>query len=139
MKKTIKETKKEKSNSIENLNKLKHDCISLEWLKNRKIQYLLIILIGVLISIPFLWLQIKTTDDGWLHLLRLIGVSNSFENSTFPLVLPYFCNNWGYSMTAFYPPIVTYIPYILGLISGSFANGLKLFATIATIVSGIFM
>ena len=139
MKKTIEETKNEKSCLIEKLNKLKHNCMSLEWLENRKIHYLLIILIGVLISLPFLWLQIKTTDDGWLHLLRLIGVDKAFKNGTFPLVLPYFCNNWGYSMTAFYPPIVTYIPYILGLISGSFANGLKLFATIATIFSGIFM
>ena len=105
----------------------------------RSVHYLLIIAIGLLISIPFLWVQIRTTDDGWLHLLRLIGVDNSFTNGTFPLVAPYFCNNWGYSMTAFYPPIVTFIPYLLGIISGSFSIGLKLFATLATILSGIFM
>ena len=105
----------------------------------RSIHYLLIIAIGLIISIPFLWVQIRTTDDGWLHLLRLIGVDNSFTNGTFPLVAPYFCNNWGYSMTAFYPPIVTFIPYLLGIISGSFSTGLKIFATFATILSGIFM
>lgn len=105
----------------------------------RSIHYLLIIAIGLIISIPFLWLQIRKTDDGWLHLLRLIGVDNAFTNGTFPLVIPYFCNNWGYSMNAFYPPIVTYIPYLLGIFSGSFAIGLKLFATLTTILSGIFM
>ena len=110
-------------------------------IKNNKItHYLLIIIIGILISIPFLWVQIKTTDDGKFHLLRLIGLNNAIKSSSFPfLVFPFFCNDWGYSMTTFYPPIVTYIPYILGIISRSFANGLKLFAMITTIFSGIFM
>src|SRR5699024_10191610 len=43
------------------------------------------------------------------------------------------------SMTAFYPQIVTYIPYILGLISGTFVNGLKIFAALTVVLSGIFM
>ena len=42
-------------------------------------------------------------------------------------------------MTSFYPPIVTYIPYILSFFTNNFANALKLFAMITTILSGIFM
>lgn len=106
----------------------------------RSIHYVIICIIGLLISIPLLWVQIRTTDDGWLHLLRLIGLDNSMEKGSFPfLVFPYLCNDWGYSMTAFYPTIVAYVPYILGLISGAFYNGLKLFAVLTTILSGIFM
>ena len=106
----------------------------------RSIHYIIIIAVGLLISLPFLWLQIRSMDDGFIHLLRLIGLENAMEKGSFPfLVFPYFCKDWGYSMTAFYPPIVAYVPYILGLISGTFANGLKLFATFRTILSGIFM
>ena len=107
---------------------------------NKIIHYSIIIIIGILVTIPFLWVQIYTSDDGRFHLLRMIGLDNAFQHSSFPfLVFPFFCNDWGYSMTAFYPPIVTYIPYILGIISGTFVNGLKIFAGFTTILSGIFM
>ena len=108
--------------------------------KSKKyIHYILIIIVGLLISIPLFWIQLRYTDDGSIHLLRLIGLDKAFENGNFPLVFPYFCNNWGYSMTAFYPPIVGYLPYVLGLISGAFHVGMKLFASLTLILSGIFM
>ena len=106
----------------------------------RWIHYLIIVIIGILVSIPFLWVQIYLSDDGKFHLLRLIGLDNAMEYGSFPfLVFPFFCKNWGYSMMTFYPPLVTYIPYILGLISGAFTTGLKLFAGLTVIFSGIFM
>lgn len=104
------------------------------------IHYILIIIIGLSLMIPFLWMQIRPTDDGWLHLIRLIGLNKSINQGEFPFfVFPYICKDFGYSMTAFYPPVVAYIPYILGLISNCFAIGLKLFATLTMILSGIFM
>lgn len=104
------------------------------------IHYVILIVIGILIMIPFIWMQIRPTDDGWLHLIRLIGLDNSIKQGEFPfLVFAYICRDFGYSMMAFYPPIVAYIPYILGLISSSFAVGLKLFATLTVVLSGIFM
>ena len=106
----------------------------------RSIHYAIIIIIGLLISIPFFWVQIRNSDDGWLHMLRLIGIDNAIEKGAFPfLVAPYLCNNWGYSMTAFYPTIVAYVPYMLGLISGSYFNGLKIFGALTTVLSGVFM
>ena len=113
----------------------------LDAIKNkRSIHYAIIIIIGLLISIPFFWVQVRNSDDGWLHMLRLIGIDNAMEKGAFPfLVAPYLCNNWGYSMTAFYPTIVAYVPYVLGLISGSFFSGLKIFGALTTVLSGIFM
>ena len=106
----------------------------------RWIHYIIITVIGILVCIPFLWVQIYLSDDGRYHLLRLLGLDNSMEYGSFPfLVFPFFCKNWGYSMMTFYPPLVTYIPYILGLISGAFNTGLKLFAGLTIIFSGIFM
>lgn len=110
-------------------------------IKTKKvIHYIIIIIVGLLVSIPLKWLQLRATDDGWLHLLRSIGIDNAVNYAKFPfLVQPFFCNDWGYSMTAFYPTIVSYLPYFLGLIAGTFANGLKVFASITIILSGIFM
>lgn len=106
----------------------------------RSLHYIIIIIIGLLISIPFIWLQIRDTQDGWLHVLRVTGLSYSLSESSFPfLVAPYYCCDWGYAMLAFYQTIVTYVPFILGFISGSFVLGVKLFAVLATILSGIFM
>ena len=113
----------------------------IEWLKTKRwIHYLLIIIVGILVCIPFLWVQIKMSDDGKFHLLRLIGLDNAFKYGSFPfLVFPFFCKDWGYSMMTFYPPLVTYIPYILSFITGMFSDGLKFFAVLTTSLSGIFM
>ena len=113
----------------------------IEWLKTKRwIHYLLIIIVGILVCIPFLWVQIKMSDDGKFHLLRLIGLDNAFQYGSFPfLVFPFFCKDWGYSMMTFYPPLVTYIPYILSFITGMFSDGLKFFAVLTTSLSGIFM
>ena len=106
----------------------------------RWVHYLIIVVVGILVSLPFLWVQLQTCDDGKFHLLRLIGLDNASEYGSFPfLVFPFFCKNWGYSMMTFYPPLVTYIPYVLSFITGMFSDGLKIFAALTTILSGIFM
>ncbi len=113
----------------------------IEILKTKKsAHYIIIVVIGLLISIPFIWLQIRDTQDGWLHVLRVLGLNYSLSESSFPfLVAPYYCCDWGYAMLAFYQTIVTYVPYLLGLISGSTILGIKLFAVLTTILAGVFM
>ena len=113
----------------------------LELLKTKKsVHYAIIIIISLLISIPLIWLQFGDTHDGRLHILRILGLGYSFSESAFPyLVAPYYCCDWGYAMLAFYQTIVTYVPYVLGLISGSVLIGMKLFVVLTTILSGIFM
>lgn len=113
----------------------------LEALKNKRcVPYIIITIIGILVSLPLIGLQIRGTDDGWLHLIRIIGIDNAVKNESFPfLIQPFFCNDWGYSMTAFYPSIVSYVPYFLSIFMGSFINGIKIFAAITVILSGITM
>ena len=113
----------------------------LEALKNKRcVPYIIITIIGILVSLPLIGLQIRGTDDGWLHLIRIIGIDNAIKNESFPfLIQPFFCNDWGYSMTAFYPSIVSYVPYFLSIFMGSFINGIKIFAAITVILSGITM
>lgn len=112
-----------------------------EVVKEKKwIHYLIIIVIGLLVAIPFFWVQLRETDDGYVHILRTLSVGLSFENGEFPYLLtPFFCRNFGYTMTVFYGPLVTYLPYALSLITNSVHIAIKIFSAITIPVSGIFM
>lgn len=113
----------------------------IEMMKVKKwIHYVIIILIGLAVAIPFFWVQLRETDDGYVHLLRTISVGLSLEHGAFPYLLtPFFCRNFGYTMTAFYGSFVTYMPYLLGLIANSAHIGIKLFSAFTIPLSGIFM
>ena len=109
-------------------------------IENKWTHYIVITIIGLLISVPMLNMQIVETHDGSIHLLRIIGLNISMENSEFPfLLIPYYCRNFGYSMSAIYPQIVTYIPFLLGILTKSFNLGLKLFTMLTIPISGICM
>ena len=109
-------------------------------IENKWTHYIVIAIIGLLISMPMLNMQIVETHDGSIHLLRIIGLNISMENSEFPfLIIPYYCRNFGYSMSAIYPQLVTYIPFLLGILTKSFILGLKLFAMLTIPISGICM
>ena len=53
--------------------------------ENRWIHYLIIIIIGVILSIPLLNnVQIRETHDGALHFLRLLGTVDTLEIGQIP-------------------------------------------------------
>lgn len=109
-------------------------------IENKWTHYIIIAIIGLLISIPMLNMQIIETHDGSIHLLRIIGLNNSMKNSEFPfLIAPYYCKDFGYSMSAIYPQLVTYIPFLFAMITKSFNLGLKIFAMLTIPISGICM
>lgn len=108
--------------------------------ENSTISYMIIILIGILLSIPLTKIQIRDTHDGPLHMLRLIGTIDTLEIGQFPpLINQNYCGGVGYSMNLFYPPLVTYIPLLLKFITSNYMETLKLFAAICIIASGITM
>ena len=46
----------------------------------RSIHYVIIIIIGLLVSVPFFWVQICPSDDGAYHFLRIIGLDFAIKN-----------------------------------------------------------
>lgn len=108
--------------------------------ENKWIHYAIIIVIGIILSVPLLKIQIRDTHDGFLHLLRLIGTNNAFKIGEFPpLITPYYCNNGGYAMNLFYNPLVTYIPLLIKLFTPTYAIALKVFGGLCIVLSGIAM
>lgn len=108
--------------------------------ENKWIHYSIIIIIGIILSIPLCKIQIRDTHDGFLHLLRMIGTNNTFKIGEFPpIVAPYYCNGGGYAMNLFYNPLVTYIPLLIKLFTPTYAMALKVFAGVCIVLSGITM
>lgn len=108
--------------------------------ENKWIHYAIIVIIGVILSLPLIKIQIRDTHDGFLHLLRMIGTNNSFKIGQIPpIIAPYFCNGGGYSMNLFYNPLVTYIPLLIKLFVPSYAVALKIFGGLCIVLSGITM
>lgn len=109
--------------------------------QNKWLHYLLIAIIGIILSIPFLnFVQIRDSHDGSLHMLRLMGTVDTLKIGQFPpLINQNYCNGAGYSMNLFYPPLVTYLPLLIKLFTQTYMGALKIFAVIAIILSGITM
>lgn len=60
--------------------------------ENKWLHYAIIVIIGVILSIPLSQIQIRETHDGFLHLLRMIGTNNSLKIGEIPpIIAPYFC------------------------------------------------
>lgn len=60
---------------------------------NKYIHYSIIIIIGIILSIPLIKVQFVNTHDGYFHLLKLISTINTlnFKNIP-PLIVPYIFN-----------------------------------------------
>ena len=89
--------------------------------ENKWIHYILIIVIGIILSISLSNIQIRDTHDGSLHMLRLLGTVDTLEIGQFPpLMNQNYCNGVGYSMNLFYPPLVTYLPLLIKIFTASY-------------------
>ena len=78
------------------------------------------------------------TNDGYLHLIKIMGVNEIIKQGQFPPIIDAgFCN--GYAINLFYNPLTTYISLICGLIVNNFALGIKIMLIIMMFVAIIFM
>lgn len=119
---------------------IKLDKIIKQLKENKWIHYIVIIIIGIILSIPLTKIQIRDTHDGDLHMLRLIGTLDTLKIGQIPpLINQNYCNGVGYSMNLFYPPIVTYFPLLIKLFTPSYMIALKIFGGICIVLSGITM
>ena len=107
--------------------------------ENKKIHYIFLILIGILLSLGLSNIQIRDTHDGFLHLIRLIKTDEMLKLGEFPMVMPGICNGAGYAMNLFYPLLATYLPLLVKMFVPSYTVALKVFGAICIIASGITM
>lgn len=108
--------------------------------KNKIIHYILIFVAATIAAIPLIKLRIYGTDDGFIHILRIMGVENILQEGNFPpLIHSTYCNGFGYAINVFYPPLVTYMPLIFKFFFSSFSDCLKIYTYITLMISGFTM
>lgn len=104
------------------------------------IHYILIFFATCIAAIPLINLRIYGTDDGYVHILRLIGTDKIFQEGIFPpLICSSFCRGFGYAINLFYPPIVTYGPLLFKIFCTHFYDCLKIYAFFTILISGFTM
>lgn len=109
-------------------------------LNNKRIGYVIIAILGAILSIQLIKMNVHDRDDGFFHILRIIGTKYAIsDGNVIPLIAPYFCRDFGYAINIFYQPLVTYIPLLISLFTNTNATALKIFAGLTIILSGIFM
>ena len=92
----------------------------------------------IVISRVIIKYNVCGTDDGFLHLIKIIGVSEIMKTGQFPPIIePTFCN--GYAINLFYNPLTTYIGVLFGTILNNYAYGMKLMFILMFILSAVFM
>lgn len=109
--------------------------------KKKIIDYAIILIFAIVISIPMLSQNFNIyVDDGIQHIARLMGTMQSIEEGqVIPVIMSNFCNGFGYSWNLFYSPITAYIPLIFRIFTSSFELMLKLFIVLVGFLSGISM
>lgn len=111
--------------------------------KNKKIIETIYIILAVLLTLFVLGktifsYDISGTNDGYLHLIKIIGVNDIIESGQFPPIIEAgFCN--GYAINLFYNPLTTYISLLCGVILNNFAYGIKLMLFIMMLLAIVFM
>jgi len=102
--------------------------------------YILIVVIGLILSIWLIDFDIRASHDGSLHFLRVLGTSDTLSIGQIPAMINQnYCNGFGYSMNIFYQPLVTYIPLFIKLFTPTYMMALKVFAALCIVLSGITM
>lgn len=108
--------------------------------EEKKYYYLILIIISLIAAIPLIKFQVKESDDGYVHILRIIGVNNILKIGEFPpFIEPNYCSGWGYAINLFYPPLVTYGPLLFKCVTTHFYDALKIYTLCTIIVSAIAM
>ena len=116
---------------------LKMEKLLINLKENKWIHFAVIILIGLLLSVPLIFTQIYNSHDGNIHFLRLVGTVDIMKIGQFPaLINQNYCNGAGYAINLFYAPLVTYIPLIIKLFTPSYMSVLKIFGGLCIILSG---
>lgn len=112
-----------------------------EILEKTYMNYILIIIASLVICIPLANKELNIyKDDGVQHVCRLIGTYQTFASGEFlPMIIPNFCNNFGYAWNIFYSPLTAYTPLMFKIFNFSFVNCLKIFMVAITVLSGIAM
>ena len=112
-----------------------------EKLLNKKYTpYILIILLGIVVSIPLFTMNLSEYNEFRIHIARVTTVKEILKDGVFPPLISYkHMLTFVYALNIFYGPFTTYIPIIISIFTGSTVMAIKVFTLLTVIFSGITM
>ena len=106
---------------------------------SNKINYLILFIVALIISVPLLKEGINIGHDGEWHIARVIGTVEQITNGDEPFVISRFSDGFGFGWNLFYPPMSTVINAIFFFLTNDYFISMKLFIFITFLFSGITM
>lgn len=104
------------------------------------IEYIILIIVVLIISLPLFKTGFIDTHDGHYHIMRIFGTIAGIEDGQFlPEVVMQWGNGFGFSWNLFYPPLVTYIGALFKLILPTYTIAMKAVLVLLTLISAIGM
>ena len=101
----------------------------------------IILLFTIIVSLPiFLGSYNIFADDGFFHVSRLAGTEMIFKSKEIlPLIVPGFCNNFGYGTNIFYSPLTAILPLLFRIFTFDIYAITKIIVILGSFFSGLTM
>ena len=101
----------------------------------------IIMFFTIIVSLPIFQKNYNLyADDGVFHFSRIVGTENILRSKEFlPLIIPNYCNNFGYGTNIFYSPLTTVVPLIFRLLTFNLYNTIRIMLIIGSFLSGLSM
>ncbi len=91
-------------------------------------QWIPVLLMGVLLSVPMFGEEIYMGDDIYFHMDRITGIAEALSEGQFPVRMNYaFNHGYGFINPILYPELFIYIPAILCMLGCSAMTSYKIF------------
>ena len=108
-------------------------------INNKKIYYIIILIISILMCAPLFQKGMHTGHDGDYHISRVVGTIEQLQQGNSPFVIARFSNGLGFGWNLFYPPISTAINVVFAMLTNDCILAMKLFIFCTFLFSGISM
>lgn len=101
----------------------------------------IIMFFTIIVSLPIFQKNYNLyADDGVFHFFRIVGTENILKSKEFlPLIIPNYCNNFGYGTNIFYSPLTTVVPLIFRLLTFNLYNTIRIMLILGSFLSGLTM
>lgn len=108
--------------------------------KNKILPYLIIMLFGILTTMPLFTMNLSEYNEFRIHIGRVTSVKEIIQNGVFPPFLSYkHMLDFGYALNIFYGSLTTYIPILISFFTSTNTMAIKIFTLLTVILSGYTM
>lgn len=108
--------------------------------KNKYVPYLIILLLGIVTTIPLFTMNLSKLNEFRIHIIRITSIKEAIQDGVFPPYISYkHMMDFGYALNIFYGSLTTYIPIVISFFTRTNTIALKVYTLITVILSGITM